>query len=165
MQYFFYFFSFLSFFTVFRVITHTNPIRALLFFIIFLLSISGMFFSLGSYFSGVMEAIIYASAIIVLFIFIIMLLNLGKKTIIQEKQYLKESLSIWLILIFLIFLSIFFYVINHDLNNQYIFNQNIIETYQVGKDLFISYFLIIELISILLLSALIIAIHFKKQEK
>lgn len=57
------------------VITHTNPVHALLYLIISLLAISGVFFSLGAYFAGALEIIVYAGAIMVLFVFVVMMLN------------------------------------------------------------------------------------------
>ncbi|WP_016587074.1 NADH-quinone oxidoreductase subunit J, partial [Yersinia pestis] len=59
-----------------RVITHTNPVHALLYLIISLLAISAVFFSLGAYFAGALEIIVYAGAIMVLFVFVVMMLNL-----------------------------------------------------------------------------------------
>ncbi len=60
------------------MITHTNPVHALLYLIISLLAISGVFFSLGAYFAGALEIIVYAGAIMVLFVFVVMMLNLGR---------------------------------------------------------------------------------------
>lgn len=54
---------------------HTNPVHALLYLIISLLAISGVFFSLGAYFAGALEIIVYAGAIMVLFVFVVMMLN------------------------------------------------------------------------------------------
>ncbi len=58
-----------------RVVTHTNPVHALLYLIISLLAIAGVFFSLGAYFAGALEIIVYAGAIMVLFVFVVMMLN------------------------------------------------------------------------------------------
>ncbi len=60
-----------------RVITHTNPVHALLYLIVSLLAISAVFFSLGAYFAAALEIIVYAGAIMVLFVFVVMMLNLG----------------------------------------------------------------------------------------
>ncbi|MGP1931934.1 MAG: NADH-quinone oxidoreductase subunit J, partial [Arsenophonus sp. ET-DL12-MAG3] len=38
-----------------KVITHTNPMHALLYLIVFLLALSIIFFSIGSYFAGALE--------------------------------------------------------------------------------------------------------------
>ena len=76
------------------MITHTNPVHALLYLIISLLAISGVFFSLGAYFAGALEIIVYAGAIMVLFVFVVMMLNLGGSEIEQERQWLKPQ--VWI---------------------------------------------------------------------
>ena len=51
-----------------RVITNTNPVHALLYLVVSLLALSMVFFSLGAYFAGALEIIVYAGAIMVLFV-------------------------------------------------------------------------------------------------
>ena len=60
-----------------RVITDTNPVHGLLYLVVSLLAIAMIFFALGAPFAGVLEIIVYAGAIMVLFVFVVMLLNLG----------------------------------------------------------------------------------------
>jgi len=67
------------------VIFCTKAMHALLFLIILLLSISCIFFSIGSYFAGVLEVIIYAGAIMVLFVFIIMTINIDTLDVFEIK--------------------------------------------------------------------------------
>ena len=47
------------------------------------------FFSLGAPFAGALEVIVYAGAIMVLFIFVIMMLNLGESGQARERQWLQ----------------------------------------------------------------------------
>lgn len=77
-----------------RVITHTNPVHALLYLIVSLLAISATFFSLGAYFAGALEIIVYAGAIMVLFVFVVMMLNLGDSVANQEREWLKPG--VWI---------------------------------------------------------------------
>ncbi len=77
-----------------RVVTHTNPVHALLYLIISLLAIAGVFFSLGAYFAGALEIIVYAGAIMVLFVFVVMMLNPGGTEIEQERKWLQPG--IWI---------------------------------------------------------------------
>ena len=69
MEFAFYICGLIAILATLRVITHTNPVHALLYLIISLLAISGVFFSLGAYFAGALEIIVYAGAILVLFVF------------------------------------------------------------------------------------------------
>lgn len=66
MEFAFYICGLIAILATLRVITHTNPVHALLYLIISLLAISGVFFSLGAYFAGALEIIVYAGAIMVL---------------------------------------------------------------------------------------------------
>ena len=75
-----------------RVITHTNPVHALLYLIVSLLAISAVFFSLGAYFAAALEIIVYAGAIMVLFVFVVMMLNLGNVQQ-QERDWMKPTVD------------------------------------------------------------------------
>ena len=59
------------------VITRLNAVHALLYLIVSLLSVALIFFVLGAPFVAALEVIVYAGAIMVLFVFVIMMLNLG----------------------------------------------------------------------------------------
>ncbi len=75
------------------VITRTNSVHALLYLIVSLLAVAMIFFILGAPFVAALEVIIYAGAIMVLFIFVIMMLNLGGVHAKEEAQLL--SPGIW----------------------------------------------------------------------
>src|SRR3954465_10085187 len=68
------------------VITRYEPIHALLYLVVSFLAVAMIFLSVGAPFVAVLEVILYAGAIIVLFIFVVMMLNLGKETAWQEKH-------------------------------------------------------------------------------
>ena len=77
MEFAFYFASGIAVVSTLRVITNTNPVHALLYLIISLIAVAMTFFALGAPFAGVLEVIAYAGAIMVLFVFVVMMLNLG----------------------------------------------------------------------------------------
>ena len=70
------------------VISRTNAVHALLYLIVSLLSVALIFFILGAPFVAALEVIIYAGAIMVLFIFAVMMLNVTKDAADQERQWL-----------------------------------------------------------------------------
>lgn len=158
----FYILGTISIISTIFVILHSNPVYALIYFIISLLSISGIFFILGGVFAAVLEIIIYAGAIMVLFIFVLMLLNLGTIMEIKEKKWLKDINWITISLLFLFFFITIIYGVSFvdDLN---VFN-TLINTKMVGISLFGPYVFIVELSSILLLSTLIVVFHFGKEK-
>lgn len=69
------------------VITRLNVVHSLLYLVVSLLSIAVVFYTLGAPFMAALEVVIYAGAIIVLFVFVVMLLNLGKASEEQEKRW------------------------------------------------------------------------------
>ncbi|PKH24406.1 NADH:ubiquinone oxidoreductase subunit J [Enterobacterales bacterium CwR94] len=148
--------------TTLRVITHTNPVHALLYLIISLLAVAGVFFSMGAYFAGALEIIVYAGAIMVLFVFVVMMLNLGS-TEQQEKDWLKPAMWIGPSILSLALLAIVVYGIL-SVNDQGI-EGTMIDAKAVGISLFGPYVLAVELASMLLLAGLVVAFHVGREER
>ncbi|QCI26682.1 NADH-quinone oxidoreductase subunit J [Buchnera aphidicola (Thelaxes californica)] len=146
-------------FTFFAVIQN-NPINSLLFLIFSLLSISGIFFIVGSIFSAVLEIIIYTGAIMVLFLFIVMLLNLNINFEKKERKWMqnvyKDKVTLLIILLFFIFIFSIFLTKYHNIFIYFVDGK------EIGRFLFGPFFIIVELASILLLSALVVVLHFLK---
>lgn len=158
----FYLCGLVSVLTTLRLITHTNPVHALLYLIVSLLSIAGVFFSIGAYFAGAMEIIMYASAIMVLFVFVVMMLNLGN-TQQQERKWLKSYLWIGPGTISLLLLVIMIYAIC-TANNQSI-SGTVIDVKTVGISMFGPYVLAVELVSMLLLVGLVVTFHIGREDR
>ena len=68
-------------------ITHLQAVRALLYVIVSFLAVGVIFFLLGAPFAAALEVITYAGAIMVLFVFVIMMLNLGPVSRKQERDW------------------------------------------------------------------------------
>ena len=73
------------------VITQHNAVHALLYLIVSLLAVAVIFFTLGAPFVAALEVIIYAGAIMVLFVFVVMMLNSGRATVEQERGWLSPG--------------------------------------------------------------------------
>lgn len=69
-----------------RVITHVHAVHALLYLVVALIALALIFYLLGAQFAAALEIIIYGGAIMVLFIFVVMLL--GPLAVEQEKNWL-----------------------------------------------------------------------------
>ena len=65
--------------TTLMVILSRNAVYAVLYLVMSLFAVALVFFSLGSPFLAALEVIVYAGAIVVLFLFVVMMLNLGQK--------------------------------------------------------------------------------------
>src|SRR5574337_1271509 len=76
------------------VITRLNVVHALLYLIVSLLAVSVVFYTLGAPFLAALEVIIYAGAIMVLFVFVVMLLNLGERATELERTWVKPKMYI-----------------------------------------------------------------------
>ncbi|MBV8874136.1 NADH-quinone oxidoreductase subunit J [Phytobacter diazotrophicus] len=163
MEFAFYICGLVAILATLRVITHTNPVHALLYLIVSLLAIAGVFFSLGAYFAGALEIIVYAGAIMVLFVFVVMMLNLGGSEIEQERQWLRPQVWVGPALLSAVLLGVMIYAIS-GLNDQGI-EGAAITAKAVGITLFGPYVLAVELASMLLLAGLVVAFHVGREDR
>ena len=144
-----------------RVISNSNPMHALLNLIISLIAVAMIFFTLGAGFAGAMQVIVYAGAIMVLFVFVVMMLNLGSAEV-QEKQWLTPgSWALPAVLAFLLLIILG----NAILSEQGTIGGSEVTAKAVGITLFGPYLLVVELASILLLAGLVTAYHLGKEDK
>lgn len=149
--------------STFLVITRHTPVHALLYLIVSFLSLSMVFFVLGAPFAAVLEIIIYAGAIMVLFIFVVMLLNLGKQTAAQEKEWLKPR--IWIgpaLLTMVLFAEITYFIVNAGAGS---FRVSMGDPKEVALVLFRSYMIGVELAAMLLMAGVVGAAHIGKHKK
>ncbi|WP_193016160.1 NADH-quinone oxidoreductase subunit J [Proteus sp. FME41] len=162
MEFAFYIAGLIAILATLRVITHTNPVHALLYLVISLIALSVVFFSLGAYFAGALEIIVYAGAIMVLFVFVVMMLNLGKSVVDQEKKWLQPKFWIGPALLSLTLLAVLIYAISSVTHGE--IAGDVIGAKEVGISLFGPYILAVELASVLLLSGLIVAYHIGRDQ-
>src|SRR5919197_6637605 len=94
MQFTFYLAAAVAVVATLMVITRLNAVHELLYLIVSLLAIALIFYILGAPFAAALEVIIYAGAIVVLFVFVVMMLNLGEIAAAQERQWLPPR--IWI---------------------------------------------------------------------
>lgn len=149
-----------------RVITRTNPVHALLNMIVTLLALSGIFFALGAPFAGALEIIVYAGAIMVLFVFVVMMLNLGTQSTLEEESWLTSSA--WAVpagLAFIVGLTLFS-LIGMKYGSEGMMPAFIgvepVTAKMIGAKLFTEYLLLVEIAGFLLLAGLVAAYHLAK---
>jgi NADH-quinone oxidoreductase subunit J len=138
------------------VISRTNASHALIYLIVSLLSIAVIFYLLGAPFAAALEIVIYAGAIMVLFLFVVMMLNLGGSAVDQERRWLDARM--WIgpsLLTFVLFLELLYVLVNTPGSTSGI----AVPPKAVGEALFGGYLLAVELASVLLLAALVGAYH------
>jgi NADH-quinone oxidoreductase subunit J len=155
----FYITSAVAIFATVMMITRLNAVHGLLYLILSLLAVGVIFFLLGAHFAAVLEVIIYAGAIMVLFVFVIMMLNQGQKTIEQERIWLQPG--IWIgpsLLALVLFVEMLVIIVLGD-NAE---TGQVVNSKQVGIALYGPYLLAVELASMLLLAGLVGAYHLGK---
>jgi NADH-quinone oxidoreductase subunit J len=144
-------------FATLMMLTRLNAVHALLDLIVSLLAVSIVFFTIGAPFMAALEVIIYAGAIMVLFIFVVMLLNLGRRQIEQEKSWLRPEM--WAgpaALAVILIVEVAFLVVR---SGGAAMGTLEVGPKQVGIALFGPYLIGVELASFLLLGALVGAYH------
>ncbi|MDB6061489.1 MAG: nuoJ [Verrucomicrobiaceae bacterium] len=164
MQIIFYIAAVVALLATVRVVSATNPVHALLNLIVSLLAVALIFFTLGAPFAGILEIIVYAGAIMVLFVFVVMMLNLGDATVAQERKWLQPKVWIGPAFLSLVLLIELGMMLPRD-GVLHPAGHTLVDGKQVGMALFGPYLLVVELASMLLLAALVAAYHLGRQDE
>ena len=90
----FYFLSFLSILCALMVVVSKNPVHSVLYLILTLFAIAGHYVLLNAQFLAAVHIIVYAGAIMVLFLYVIMMLNLNADTEPHKSKLLKVAATI-----------------------------------------------------------------------
>ncbi len=148
-----------------RVVTNANPVHALLSLIVSLLAVAGMFLTIGAPFAAALEVIVYAGAIMVLFVFVVMMLNLGQHTVDQERKWLtSDAWAYPALMSFLMGLCLVWVLGSDHVQQGAVLGTQVIGPKVVGQALFTHYLLLVEVAAMLLLAALVAAFHLGKRE-
>ncbi|WP_162056092.1 NADH-quinone oxidoreductase subunit J family protein [Pontibacter pamirensis] len=161
----FFFLASLTLLCALMVVISKNPVHSVLFLIITFFTISGHYILLNAQFLAAVNIIVYAGAIMVLFLFVIMFLNMGKES---EKEVKTSTLSK---IAGTIAGGLLFVVMIAALKDTEIAGYNA-ETYDsqigmvesLGVVLFTEYLLPFELASVLFLVAMVGAVMLGKKE-
>lgn len=158
----FYLTAAVALFSTIMVITRLNAVHALLYMVMSLLSVALIFFLLGAPFIAALEVIIYAGAIMVLFVFVVMMLNLGPQSADQERRWF--NLSTWRGLVFIAGILLVELIVAMRIGFPGPLEVAEVTPRQVSLSLFGPYLLGVELASMLLLAGLVGAYHLGRRE-
>jgi NADH-quinone oxidoreductase subunit J len=162
MDVFFYIAAAVAIVSTVMAISGRNAIHSLLYLILSLLAVSVIFYLLSAPFIAALEVIIYAGAIMVLFIFVTMMLNVGLERE-AEKKWLRPRMWIIPSILSAVLLTDLLFALK---NIQAITSDNAaILPKQVGISLFSTYLLGVEIAGILLMAGVIGAYHLGSQKK
>ncbi|PYD75064.1 NADH-quinone oxidoreductase subunit J [Novacetimonas pomaceti] len=140
------------------VITRRVAVHAVLYLVVTLLALAVVLVMLGASFAAMLEIIIYAGAIMVLFVFVIMMLNLGQPDSAREKEWLRPRAWRGPAILAAIVCAELLYCLGPFPGVQ-TRPSAAITAHDVGLGLFGRYVLMVELVSFLLLAGLVSAFH------
>lgn len=147
------------------VITRYNIIHALLYLVVSFLAVAVVFFTLGAPFMAALEIIIYAGAIVVLIIFVIMMLNLTQEDVQREKEWLNPSIWVGPAILSAVLLAELVYIVAAGTPPQTEGAVVAVDAKLVGLSLFGPYILGVQLCGIMLTAGIVGAYHLGRQKK
>lgn len=163
MQYLFYFFAAVSIISALFVVASKSPVNSVISLIVCFLSIAGHYILLNAQFLAMVHIIVYTGAIMVLFLFVIMLLNLNKSTEPQKSVMTRIAA----VAAGCLFLFVLLGAVRHGLGLQQPvgYNGGVGLVKSVGQALFTKFLVPFEVSSILFLAAIIGAMMLGRKDK
>jgi len=141
-------------------VTRHHAVHALLYLIVSLLAVAVDFYTLGAPFVAALEIMIYAGAIMVLFVFVVMMLNVAEHAMEVERLSLNPVNWVGPSLLAFILLAEMVYC---TLASSDASRAATVGPKQVGTALFGTYWIGVELASLLLMAGLVGAYHLGRQ--
>ena len=160
----FFVFAFIAVASALLMVSRANPMKSALFLILNFIALAGIYLTLHAQFVAIMQIIVYAGAIMVLVLFVIMLLNL------QDDKRLQEVRS-WRSYVAIGFSAVLLVLIIHAVSSVTVLDygpispqsESIGTVEHIGKVLYTSFIFPIEITSLLLTAAIIGALVLAKK--
>ncbi len=157
--------AFVSIASAILMITRANPVKSAIFLIINFLTLSILYLTLSAQFIAIIQVLVYAGAIMVLFVFVIMLLNLQDEKRLSDRLDLRRLFA--LLLVVFVFAEIAF-GLGKSLDSRFLKRTgNSVEIGKIefiGEKLFSIYILPFEITSLILIVAIVGAITLAKRK-
>jgi NADH-quinone oxidoreductase subunit J len=157
----FYFLSFLAILSALLVVFSKNPVHSVLYLIVTFFAIAGHYLLLSAMFLAAVHVIVYAGAIMVLFLYVIMLLNLNEATEPHKNTLLKISAVVSAGLLMVVFVG----VLKTSMQMTTHSGEAIGTVKNLGRILFSEFLLPFEVSSILLLAAMVGVVMLGKRDE
>ena len=159
---FFYTFTGIMLLGALSVISNRQPIYSVLSLLLVMFCLAALFIMLGAYFIAALQVLLYAGAVLVLFLFVIMLLNLAPEELARSRVFTLRVLgACTAFLFFILFVKILAAPTEGMMLTPHTAPNGSIES--IGKLLFEEYLLPFELTSFIILAAVIGAVTLGKQ--
>ena len=165
-QWLFYFLAALAIASASFVVLARFPIYGVLALVITMFSLAGLFVMLQAHFLAMIQVLIYAGAILVLFLFILMLLGMQGVAEDQNENVRTRVKQVSKMILSMVFLSELFIFISASKHLSSTAGQNVSGTIEIiGKSLFREHLLPFELVSLLLLISVIGVVSLSRKER
>ena len=138
------------------VILQRHPMHALLFLVLMLLSLALVFFTLGAPFAAALQVVVYAGAIMVLFVFVVMMLNLRPT---RRSVAWWRTIGVWGVPLLLAAGLFALAVYALGFLSRAGLGAGYVDPRAVGLALYRPYLLAVELVSLILVAGLAAAFH------
>ena len=158
----FWFLTALSLFSALMVVFSDNPVHSVLWLIMVFIAITGHYILMNAQFLAIVNFIVYAGAIMVLFLFVIMFMNLNKETEPQKNIWLRLAAVVSGGVLMLVLIAAL--KDNVGAINSIKGEGSIGLIKNLGQVLFTEYVLPFEISSVLFLSAMVGAVVLGKKE-
>jgi NADH-quinone oxidoreductase subunit J len=157
----FWFLSFTAVLFALLMVSAKNPVHSALFLILAFFAIAGHYFLLNAHFLAAVHVIVYAGAIMVLFLYIIMMVNLHKEDHLNKATVIKivSAISVGLLMLMLTVA-----VKRADMTTVVNRSTDIGTVENLGKSLFNEFLLPFEISALLFLSAMVGAVLLSKKQ-
>ena len=156
--------AFITVITAFLAIFSRNPIHSALYLVICFFTIAGHYLLLNAQFLAIVHVIVYSGAIMILFLFTIMLMNLNKENEVHKPRITRLGAIVSFCLVCLVLIAIF--INSKPIVGEYIATGEDYQSIKVlGRILLNEYMVPFEFASILLLVAMIGTVLLSKKEK
>ncbi len=160
----FYFFAAIAVVSSVLMITRKNPVYCAIFLVLTLFSIAAIFVLLNAHFLAALQVVVYAGAILVLFLFVIMLLNLGHEVEpdIKPRLWWVFGGGLGLVLLAEIAVALRAVPVDEDIDMLTLWFREKGAVAGVAEPLFQSHVLAVEVTGLLLLVAMVAAVVLAK---
>lgn len=138
------------------LITRANAMHAALYLLLLLVSVASVFYTLGAPFAAALQLLVYAGAILVLFVFVVMILDLGRDS--EQRERRRMGWKTWVVPAALgaVLLAQFAVALG---SVKELASARYVGPKHVGISLYTDYLVGVELASLLLIAGLVAAFH------
>jgi len=160
-QFHFYLFGLIAVASALLFVTRRNPVAAALWLVNVMISLAALYVMMGAHFVGAVQVLIYAGAIMVVFLFVVMLLNLGHADAvadIRSKGWRLGAGAMGLVLLAFVLAGV-----REPLPRPVVDARPVNAVAPVSEALFRDYLLAFEAASVLLLAAIVGAVTLAKR--